>query len=1136
MHGYSKNVPCFSGDILGDWREEIILTNGTNIRIYTTGFPTDYSLPTLWHDHQYRQAMAWQMHAYNQPPHLSYYLGEMENITMAPPPQITNERTEISNGGTISTALNGKQVIACETGNMTISVVDGASPWVFTDNAPSLVEGNDVNGTTGRKEMPDDGHIGVSNLPTIKRSYYTHTVTGGAFSGDMHLAKQGDGTLILPNVTQTYTGETRIWAGKLVFDGTMQNSPVWLNRFTALNSTGGQFNQVTAEYDAKILPGGENSNVSDISFTDLNLRFGSQVTFDLTGLNEGDNDRIIVSGTLSIEKKTEDIWVNYGPQHLAPVFHFNHGSVLSGGRYPIGNVEQVNGSISDIIISGVDPLLNPYLLIENGVLYLVIGDAPQTPKADIEIIDYVETDLHQIYPSTEGYPYYMPKVGITTENMNNITPNLYGSFTDKNGNVTSVGGKDPYYYQDYNNVSDISTVWTGNNISPSINSTGNEKYVYISQEHQSETRSAHTFFSPINITTDQYVIEFDMLLKSCTKNQGRHNELVLFTGNNITQQYFSWNGTDNYLFKFYGGIDEGDANRIVHYKISGVDNNNDGEDDNFDVTDDTWHHIKLTVDKTTKKVDYMVKIRDSWETYTGSYTVNWNSNLDVKGLFVSVGRYDSYAYIDNISVTPVRLTEYTFKEPGTLEVTSNIEGYVNGTKTFTVEHPYISYIPAPYYSEDYQSVTDNNGIKETWTSPNAGDNLLLGNENGNKFVLFDFTGSTANSRCAYNTFTISEEMTQTFQIDFDCNIKHGNNQSSELAVMTGGIIKNSSGLYNNNFKDLNNGKHFLFDLSESGTTDTYLVNGKVDEDNTVNIPSGEWCHYRLVVDPEMRTVKWTITNANNEKIASSTYELPEETSIKPTGIYLLAGRYGATLKIDNISITPFQYQEVIINDELAVIQPESITNGFAHLWRTGLNASSTWATMVLPFTLDTGQLKAMFGDNVEVANLDPNSGDETTVYFNIDNCVTANVPFLIRGVSTTSPFLFSHINSQPAESLIAQTSKFQFIGTYTDEGDKAFYTSDYFYTADGLRTVSKDGAKMKFKGYRAYFHSLQGSLGNTIAVAFDDQTGVTTIVEPQETANHIYTTTGQLVRRNATTTKGLQPGVYIVGGKTVVVK
>ena len=50
----TKATPCFQGDILGDWREEIILRAADNksIRIYSTSIPTSYRLYTLLHDPQ----------------------------------------------------------------------------------------------------------------------------------------------------------------------------------------------------------------------------------------------------------------------------------------------------------------------------------------------------------------------------------------------------------------------------------------------------------------------------------------------------------------------------------------------------------------------------------------------------------------------------------------------------------------------------------------------------------------------------------------------------------------------------------------------------------------------------------------------------------------------------------------------------------------------------------------------------------------------------------------------------------------------------------------------------------------------------------------------------------------------------
>lgn len=72
----TKSTPTLSADLLGDWREELILPSedGTELRLYTTTIPTQHRLRTLMHDPVYRMAIAWQNTAYNQPPHVSFYV------------------------------------------------------------------------------------------------------------------------------------------------------------------------------------------------------------------------------------------------------------------------------------------------------------------------------------------------------------------------------------------------------------------------------------------------------------------------------------------------------------------------------------------------------------------------------------------------------------------------------------------------------------------------------------------------------------------------------------------------------------------------------------------------------------------------------------------------------------------------------------------------------------------------------------------------------------------------------------------------------------------------------------------------------------------------------------------------------
>lgn len=74
----TKSNPALSADILGDWREELICRTSDNkeLRIFSTTIPTDKRFYTLMHNPQYRLSIAWQNVAYNQPPHLSYFMGE----------------------------------------------------------------------------------------------------------------------------------------------------------------------------------------------------------------------------------------------------------------------------------------------------------------------------------------------------------------------------------------------------------------------------------------------------------------------------------------------------------------------------------------------------------------------------------------------------------------------------------------------------------------------------------------------------------------------------------------------------------------------------------------------------------------------------------------------------------------------------------------------------------------------------------------------------------------------------------------------------------------------------------------------------------------------------------------------------
>lgn len=356
MNNDSKNNPCAMGDILGDWREEIVVrANGsTAIRIYTTPHVTTFRIPTLWHDHQYRNAMVWQPVGYNQPPGKSFFIGQLEGITVAPPPYTMTGRTEVPNGGTISAAYNGQQVIVCETNDTQVTIDNGAEPWVAFFSVPSWVQGTNSPKTDGTAD--------------IRYNYYTCTVTGGGLAGSAHLVKQGDGILSLPAADFTHTAGTEIWAGTVNFDGTMLKSSLWLNRFAQLNTNGGKFRSIKADYAAVLSVKGQ------VTTDSLLLGFGARTAFELAVEGGQHTASCIAAKNLSIETKN---W-QYGPKYSAPVFEFSAPLVLTTdelqGRYLLlQGVEKMTGRIDNVIIEGLGTTLKTRLEKDGTDIYLVVS-------------------------------------------------------------------------------------------------------------------------------------------------------------------------------------------------------------------------------------------------------------------------------------------------------------------------------------------------------------------------------------------------------------------------------------------------------------------------------------------------------------------------------------------------------------------------------------------------------------------------------------------------------------------------------------------------------------------------------------------------------------------------------------------
>lgn len=206
----TKANPNISADLFGDWREEVVYYNSSNpaqINIFTTTIPSPHRVYTLMHDPVYRLSIAWQNVAYNQPPHLGYFLPDAVKKGITAPDVYLVASNKIPNPGSSSSSTPSSSSSAIVSN--VLSVVNAAYP----DEGDGIFE----NTNTG---FTQDGYFNFNNstesfgtwlLYSPKDATATLSITyanGGTASRDMVLMlnETSIGTISFPS-----TGSWTTW-------------------------------------------------------------------------------------------------------------------------------------------------------------------------------------------------------------------------------------------------------------------------------------------------------------------------------------------------------------------------------------------------------------------------------------------------------------------------------------------------------------------------------------------------------------------------------------------------------------------------------------------------------------------------------------------------------------------------------------------------------------------------------------------------------------------------------------------------------------------------------------------------------------------------------------------------------------
>lgn len=257
-----------------------------------------------------------------------------------------------------------------------------------------------------------------------------------------------------------------------------------------------------------------------------------------------------------------------------------------------------------------------------------------------------------------------------------------------------------------------------------------------------------------------------------------------------------------------------------------------------------------------------------------------------------------------------------------------------------------------------------------------------------------------------------------------------------------------------------------------------------------------------------------------------------------------------------------------------------------------------WNSLVLPISLTVGQVKSIFGDQVHISKFygaredhpqrivfDPITADRnapdaiaieagklylvkptadggmpqkqpTKTFTYGDKTISVENYYTIVGVT------FKHKNDVKDVNYSARVEgtkgseeygtaqQVQFVGTYVKCFDNNNNIPANSYVLNGNKVGGTTGlwyyrtVPTNTKGFRGWLQSVNGQASKVFEYEIEgvveqvngNATAIDGIEAAQQHSANIYNLNGQLVRQGATSTEGLPSGLYIVGGKKLVVK
>lgn len=307
---------------------------------------------------------------------------------------------------------------------------------------------------------------------------------------------------------------------------------------------------------------------------------------------------------------------------------------------------------------------------------------------------------------------------------------------------------------------------------------------------------------------------------------------------------------------------------------------------------------------------------------------------------------------------------------------------------------------------------------------------------------------------------------------------------------------------------------YINNYNENIATFAHLTDG-----NAITGTSGKLFAAKVRVDGEVQV--GTVLNATISNIKFTTTGLVNET-------------------LDNVNFTITIGEPVdgrtVLNEE-SETPPNPDTGVDVRVKRT--IKANTWSTICLPFAMSEEQVKAAFGDDVELGNFTSWASDDDgkiTVGFSKVNEIEANHPYIIMVSTNITEFTANGVDIVVSDEPKVQVGSKKaergtFYGTYiadtTVPEECLFLNGNNFWYSNG---------QTKTKAFRGYFEladvldSYYTNSAARMSITFNEKTtGVNDAKQATATDGHFYNLQGQQVEQPG-------KGLYIKDGKVIMNK